>query len=173
MDEKISPPSTQSSDNDGMSSQTRIGIGVGVLVGGALLILVLYLLLTHSAMTETVRDLFIIVLALESLAIGTLLVVLVYQLIVLIRVLREDIKPIVESTNETVNTVKGTATFVSQRVTKPAITASSYASGIGRSVSVLLQMLPRQRRSMPTPSSDEETASEPTDAPQEEEIRNE
>lgn len=173
MDEKNSPPPAQNSDNNGMSSQTKVGIGVGVLVGGAVLILVLYLLLTHSAMTETVRDLFVIVLALESLAIGTLLVVLVYQLIVLIRVLREDIKPIVESTHETVNTVKGTATFVSQRVTKPAITASSYASGIGRSVSVLLQMLPRQRRSMPTASSDEETASEPTDASQEEEIRNE
>lgn len=154
-------PLEQGDDNNGLSTQAKVGIGVGILVGGALLILALIFLLRNPETTQTVRDLFIIVLALESLVIGTLLVILIYQLIVLIRMLRDDLKPMIESTQETLNTVRGTATFVSQRVTKPAIAATGYASGIARSISVLIQMLPRRRRSTPAPSSGEETMPEP------------
>jgi hypothetical protein len=70
--------------------------------------------------------------------------------------LRDDLKPMIESTQETLNTVKGTATFVSQRVTKPAIKASGYVSGISRSIGVLVAMLPRRRGSNPGPASDDE-----------------
>jgi hypothetical protein len=153
-------PFEQGDDENGLSTWGKVGIGVGILVGVALLILALIFLLRNPETTETVRDLFIIVLAFESLVIGTLLVILIYQLIKLIRMLRDDLKPMIESTQETLNTVKGTATFVSQQVTKPAIAATGYASGIGRSLSVLIQMLPRRRRSTPAPSSGEEATPE-------------
>jgi hypothetical protein len=157
MEETQHPTSQEQEDNQkGLSTAAKIGIGVGILVGVAVLVLALIFLLSNPETTETVRDLFIIVLALESLVIGTLLVILVYQLIVLIRMLRDDLKPMIDSTQETLNTVKGTATFVSQRVTKPAITASGYISGIGRSIHILAAMLPRRRRSAPAPASDEE-----------------
>jgi hypothetical protein len=133
-------------DKDGLSTGVKIGIGIGVIVGVAVLVLVLIFLLNNPDTTETVRDLFIIVLAFESLIIGTLLVILVYQLITLTRMLRDELQPMIESTQETLNTVKGTATFVSQRVTKPAITASGYAAGIARSLRVLAAMLSRPRR---------------------------
>jgi hypothetical protein len=135
----------QNGNNDNeLGTPAKIGIGIGVVLGIAVLVLVIVLLLDHPAATETIRDLFIIVLALESLVIGTLLVILVYQLIVLVRMLRDDIKPMIDSTQETVNTAKGTATFVSQQVTRPAISALSYTSGIIRSIKVLMQMLPRR-----------------------------
>jgi len=161
----ISSPISPEQDDDEsfMSTPAKIGIGVGILVGVALLVLAIILMLRNPATTETIRDLFIIVLALESLVIGTLLVVLVYQLIVLIKMLRNDVKPMLESTQETLNTIKGTTTFVSQRVTKPAMAASSYVSGIGRSVSTLMKMLPRRHRASPTPSSTENTTSEPSE----------
>ena len=73
------------------------GDGVGIVVGILVLVLVLVFMLNHPGTTQTVRDLFIIVLALESLVIGTLLVILIYQLIVLIRMLRDDLKPMIES----------------------------------------------------------------------------
>ena len=154
----ISSPISPEQDDDEsfLSTPAKIGIGVGILVGVALLVLAIILMLRNPATTETIRDLFIIVLALESLVIGTLLVVLVYQLIVLIKMLRNDVKPMLES-------IKGTTTFVSQRVTKPAMAASSYVSGIGRSVSTLMKMLPRRHRASPTPSSTENTTSEPSE----------
>jgi len=147
-------------EKKGLSTAAKVGIGVGIVVGIVVLVLVLVFLLNHPGTTETVRDLFIIVLALESLVIGTLLVILVYQLIVLIRMLRDDLRPMIESTQETLDTVKGTATFVSQRMTKPAIAASGYAAGISRSIGVLIAMLPRRRRSTPAPSFSEEAKSE-------------
>jgi len=151
-------------DKKGLTTAGKVGIGVGVVVGIVILVLVLIFLLNHPGTTETIRDLFIIALALESLVIGTLLVILIYQLIVLMRMLRDDLKPMIESTQETLNTVKGTATFVSQRVTKPAIAASGYAAGISRSFGVLIAMLPRRRRSTPAASSSEKAAPVPGEA---------
>ena len=140
----------------GLSTVAKIGIGVGVVVGLAVIILVLVFLLDNPGTTATVRDLFIIVLAFESLVVGTLLVILIYQLITLTRMLRDDLKPMIESTQETLNTVKGTATFVSQRVTRPAIKASGYIAGISRSIGVVVDMLPRRRGSGSGPASVDE-----------------
>lgn len=155
--------STQSfdkgNDEKRLGTGAKIGIGIGVLVGLLVLGVVLYYLLDNPSTTETIRDLFIIMLALESLIIGLLLVILIYHLVVLIRMLRDDLTPMIESTQETLNTVKGTATFVSQRMTKPAITASSYVTGIARSIGVLIQMLPR-RRSTPLNASRGESTPE-------------
>jgi hypothetical protein len=143
-------------EKNGLSTGAKIGIGVGVVVGLAVILLVIIFLLDNPDTTATVRDLFIIVLAFESLMIGTLLLILVYQLITLTRMLRDDLKPMIESTQETLNTVKGTATFVSRRVTRPAIKASGYVAGISRSIGVLVAMLPRRRGSNPGPASDDE-----------------
>lgn len=168
MDEVKETPSRSApnlgDDKKGSSTAAKVGIGVGIVVGIAVIVLVLIFLLNHPGTTETIRDLFIIALALESLVIGTLLVILIYQLIVLIRMLRDDLKPMIESTQETLNTVKGTATFVSERVTKPAIAASGYAAGISRSIGVLIAMLPRRRRSTPAPPSSEKAAPVPGEA---------
>jgi hypothetical protein len=162
MEESPGRPLSEQKNSSRLGSGAKIGIGIGGVVVVVVLVLVLIFLLNNPETTETVRDLFIIVLALESLVIGTLLVILVYQLITLVRMLRDEIKPIIESTQQTLNTTKGTATFVSQRVTRPAIVVSSYASGIARSVSVLVQMLPRKRHPQPTPASDS-TPSSPAD----------
>jgi hypothetical protein len=54
-----------------------------------------------------VRDLAIVLLAVESLVIGVLLLVLLVQLRKLVQMLREEIKPMLNSANDTVNTVNG------------------------------------------------------------------
>ena len=76
-----------------------------------------------------VRDVAIVLLALESLVIGVLFAVMLIQIRQLIRVLRDEVLPILRSTQETTNTVKGTATFVSEQLVTPLIKASSYATG--------------------------------------------
>jgi hypothetical protein len=85
----------------------------------------------------TARDIAIIVLALETIMIGVLLAVLVIQVIRLVKLLREEVMPILRSTQETASTVRGTATFVSDRVIQPVVKISSYTSGVRRAVSVL------------------------------------
>jgi hypothetical protein len=81
---------------------------------------------------RNVRDVAIIVLAIESIVIGGLLVFLVIQIQRLVKMLREEIKPILDSTNETVSTVRGTTTFVSRHVVSPLVEVVSFLSGVRR-----------------------------------------
>jgi hypothetical protein len=143
-------------EKKGLSTGAKVGIGVGIVVGLIVILIIVGFMLDNPDTTATLRDMFIIVLAFQSLVVGTLLLILVYQLITLTQMLNDDLKPMIESTQETLNTVKGTATFVSRRVTKPAIKASGYVAGISRSIGVLVAMLPRRRGSNPGPASDDE-----------------
>ena len=61
----------------------------------------------------TIRDIAIIIIALQSIVIGGLLGLLVWQIWRLVKTLQADIKPIIQDAQATVNTVRGTATFVS------------------------------------------------------------
>ena len=87
-----------------------------------------------------VRDVAIILLALESLVIGILFAILLIQIRNLIRLLRDEVMPILRSTQDTTNTVKGTATFVSEQFVTPLIKASSYATGTMEAVRNLVGM---------------------------------
>jgi amino acid permease len=80
----------------------------------------------NSAMTEQIRDVFIIFMALESLIMGIALVILIIQLSTLINLLQNEIRPIINSTNETVNTLKGTAKFISDHLTEPVIKINQF-----------------------------------------------
>ena len=82
--------------------------------------------------TSHIRDIFIIILALEFLFIGVALIVLVIQLAVLLNVLEHEIKPILETTRETIVTLKGTTAFLSKHAIKPVINLSSAAAGMKR-----------------------------------------
>lgn len=125
---------------------TVVGIVVGALLGLAVLGGGGYLLITNPETTAVLRDVFIIVLALESIVIGALLSILIFQIHNLTRLLQEEIKPILDSTNETVSTVRGTATFVSENVVSPMIEAASYVSAAKK---VLALLFPRRPRSKP------------------------
>jgi len=84
-----------------------------------------------------VRDLAIILLALESLVIGVVLVVLILEIRNLAKLLREEIKPILDSADETARTVRGTTSFVSETLVNPMIRASSFAAGIVQALRIL------------------------------------
>ncbi len=86
---------------------------------------------------QKVRDLFIIILALESVITGIVLVILVIQIALLINLLRNEIKPILDSTSETVNTLKGTSTFVSNNLAAPVIKVNTYLAGLRKLLDLL------------------------------------
>ncbi len=101
----------------------------------ALLITAIYFLLrpeTSAVEVGRIRDVFIIVVGLETLIIGVALVVLLIQLASLINLLQNEIRPIIQATNETVNTLRGTAEFLSENVVAPVIKLNSYLASIQR-----------------------------------------
>jgi hypothetical protein len=75
----------------------------------------------NAEVAAQVRDVFIILLALEMFVIGIAIIVLVIQLANLTNLLQNEIKPILTSTTDTVNTLKGTVRFLSDNVTEPVI----------------------------------------------------
>jgi len=84
-----------------------------------------------------VRDLAIILLAIESLIVGIVLIVLVWEVRNLAKLLREEIKPILESADETARTVRGTTVFVSENLVNPVVRVSGFASGVMQALRIL------------------------------------
>lgn len=115
---------------------------IASIVGGVVLILVLlgvaiYFLMQPTAPTDKIRDVFIIVVALESLIIGVALIVLIVQLASLINLLQNEVRPILNATNETVNTLRGTAEFLGENVVEPVIKLNGYLAGLKRMLELL------------------------------------
>jgi hypothetical protein len=69
--------------------------------------------------------------------IGVALIVLMIQLAALTNLLKNEIKPILEATQETVNTVRGTTLFVSENLAEPIMKLNSYVAGLSKIVETL------------------------------------
>jgi hypothetical protein len=91
-----------------------------------------------SGIVATVRDVAIIFLALESIVIGIILLILVWEIRNLAKMLREDIKPILQSADETARTVRGTTTFVSENFVTPLVRVSSFTSGVVEAIRIVV-----------------------------------
>jgi hypothetical protein len=78
----------------------------------------------------SLRDLSIVIVAFEVIVVNIMLVVLLVQITRLIRLLKEEVLPILYSTQETVSTLRGTASFVGDRVVQPVVKISSFSAGL-------------------------------------------
>ncbi len=133
----VSKEPTASRETEKQQKNIVIGIVIGVLVVLALLGLAIYFLLQPAAPTDKIRDIFIIIVALESLIIGVALIVLIVQLASLINLLQNEVKPILNATNETVNTLRGTAEFLGENVVEPVIKLNGYLAGLYRMLELM------------------------------------
>ena len=79
-----------------------------------------------------VRDIFIILMALMLVVIGTDKVILNLQVSNLINILKNDIKPMLESGSDTINTLKGTVRFLSDNLTEPVIKLNESLASLKR-----------------------------------------
>lgn len=86
---------------------------------------------------ELLRDWSIIFLALSTLVAQVILVMLLLEMRSLSKMLRENIYPILQSTDETVRTVRGTSVFVSDNVVSPVVKVSSFAAGVSEALRVI------------------------------------
>jgi flagellar basal body-associated protein FliL len=123
---------TQNTQNQHSNRNLIIGLVIGGIVLLAALAGAIYYLALPSTPTEKIRDIFIIFLALEFLLIGVALVILIIQLATLTNLLQNEVKPILKSTTEAANTIKGTAVFLSENLTQPVVKLGGYAAGMKR-----------------------------------------
>jgi hypothetical protein len=128
------PPTSSVQSQESLRRQrlTIIGLVIGGLVLLAAFIAAIVFLASPGTPTERIRDIFIIFMALEFLLVGLALVILIVQLATLINLLQNEIKPILESTNETANTLRGTAAFLSENLTEPVIKLNEYVVAMRR-----------------------------------------
>jgi hypothetical protein len=89
-----------------------------------------FLMRAPAFQVAQLRDVMIIFLALESALTGLVMVILMVQLARLINLLQNEIKPILESTNDTVNHLRGTTTFLGDNMVEPVIRLNEYLAGI-------------------------------------------
>jgi hypothetical protein len=117
-------------------------------------------------MLAAARDIAIVLLAVLSLVIGVLLAVLLVQLRILVRTLREEIAPILQTGQATAHRVDGTVHLVSDTIVRPLIKLNSFGAGVRKAADNLFFFKGRMQRghgaprpqTAPTDSSTTETA---------------
>ncbi len=129
--------SNQSQNSQNQRKRIVLIAGIGLVILVILVAGIFFLSTTSIDTTSRIRDIFIILMALESLVIGLALIILVVQLATLINLLQNEIKPILNSTNETVNTLRGTASFLSDNLVEPVIKLNEYLAGLKRLIDLV------------------------------------
>lgn len=137
------PPTPVPPEPEGLTPKQRTGMivgGVFAVLVVVLLVLAAVFLVQNPILAASVRDVFIILMALMMVFIGVALAVLAVQVALLTNLLRNELKPILEATQETVRTVRGTAVFLSENVAEPVIKLNAYVAGLSKIVDTFNQL---------------------------------
>lgn len=113
-----------------------LAIVIGALLLVGLIVGLFFLARAEGQVVSQVRDIFIILMALMMFVIGVALVVLIIQLANLTNLLQHEIKPILNSTTDTVNTLKGTVRFLSDNVSEPVIKLNESLASVKKLVDI-------------------------------------
>jgi hypothetical protein len=119
--------------------------GPWIIVGAVIVILALTIglvvavsaAIAHPSQTQTIRDVVIIFMAAEFLILGLALIILMVQVARLTALIQNEIRPMLDATNETLGTLRGTTAFLSDHLVQPVIKANSSASAVRRAIDLL------------------------------------
>lgn len=135
------PVTPEAPSEETQKTQQKIRIWLVILVAVLVVLLlgtaIFFLFRANPAVTTQIRDIFIIVLSLEFMILGAALVVLIIQLAKLINLLQNEVKPILDATTETVNTLKGTTSFLSENLVEPVIKLNGYMAGLKKALDLM------------------------------------
>jgi cytochrome b subunit of formate dehydrogenase len=120
-------------------------VSIAVLVIVALLVVAGFFLYSRPQATTFLRDIAVIILAFETLVVIFFLGVVTVLLIYVILTLEREIKPVLNATSETVHTVRGTTTFVSDTVVSPIMKAASIVGAVKGAAQAIAGLRPRGR----------------------------
>ena len=124
-----------------VSKRTQIFIIVGAVLFLVILVGAIVLMAMNEAATQVIRDIAIVFVAVETFLIGLAILILIFQIQMLIQVLRDEVQPLLRSVNDTASTVRGTTEFVSHNVVSPVIKAAGFTAGARRVISDLVGVL--------------------------------
>lgn len=146
---QLPPPSAPEKSRWTVARVTTIAAGVLIVLVILVFAAGLALALVGDAQenapkVQIVRDIFIIILAFQSILIVGALAVLIVQIARLMNLLQNEVMPILKNTQETVSTARTTVEFVGSNLTEPVIRLNAYLAAI----SVLLRELFGIRRAV-------------------------
>ena len=119
-------------------SNPKTGCRLPAIIGNTLVLMfvtitvLLVMLVRNPELTQLIRDIMIIALAIEGLFIGIAIILAIFQITKFIRLLQDEIKPILEQANETLSTVRSTAGMVNENLTGPIMKIAGTLSGTMR-----------------------------------------
>jgi cytochrome b subunit of formate dehydrogenase len=120
-------------------------VSIAAVVIVALLVIAGFFLYSQPQTTTFLRDIAVIILAFETLVVIFFLGVMTVLLIYVILTLEREIKPVLDATSETVYTVRGTTTFVSDTVVSPIIKVASTVGAIRGAAQAIAGLRPKGR----------------------------
>jgi hypothetical protein len=132
--EQASQPDISAEAQEGRANST-LWVVLGALVLIALLTGIVFAtiaMVRNPTQTETVRDIVIIFVAVEALLIGLALIILIFQLARLTDLLRNEIGPILDSTNDALGNLRGTTRFLSNNLVQPVVKVNSSFAAMRR-----------------------------------------
>lgn len=115
-----------------ISKRTQIIIIVAAVLFLVILVAAIVLMATNEEATQVIRDIAIVFVAVETFLIGLAMLLLIFQIQMLIQVLRDEIQPLLRSVNDTASTVRGTTEFVSHNVVSPVIKLAGLSAAVQR-----------------------------------------
>ena len=118
---------------------------IAVVVIAALLAGAGFFLYSRPQATTFLRDVAVIVLAFETLVVIFFLGVMTVLLIYVVLTMEREIKPVLNATSETVYTVRGTTTFVSDTVVSPIMTVASIVGAVKGAAQAIAGLGPKGR----------------------------
>jgi len=119
------------------SSSAKVWITVGIVLILMLAALIAVMILAPTETVAKTKNIAIIVSVFSFVLLLASLFILIFQLSALTNLLRVEVKPILKTTQDTVNNVKGTVSFMSDKVVEPAINAGAKVAGFKRITSII------------------------------------
>jgi membrane protein implicated in regulation of membrane protease activity len=130
------PPVTPPTEVDPAVARRQKMIITALIAGGIifilLIILIIIFLLQPGVPTEAIKNVFIIFLAVEMFIVGIAVVILTVQVATLINLLQNEVRPMLQSTNETINNLRGTTEFLSENLVEPVMQLNEYLASLKR-----------------------------------------
>lgn len=130
---------------DPRALQVIVIVSIAVVAIVALLVGAGFFLYSRPQATTFLRDVAIIILAFETLVVIFFLGVMTVLLIYVLLTLEREIKPVLNAASETVYTVRGTTTFVSDTVVSPIMTAASIVGAVKGAAQAIAGLRPKSR----------------------------
>ena len=130
------PITTTDTERQMRRRMTLMGIGIAII---AVLILLGFAAMIAAGVIDEVRDIVIILLAVESLIIGGVTLFLLYQMIMLLTLIREELIPLIQSAQDTVNSARGTTVYISRKIVVPSAKAATTVARLQTMARVLFK----------------------------------